>query len=106
MIDIKTFANGNLIKQISEGIEQILNNISDERSPAKAKRCLTVRITFRPDKTRKNIKINIETRINTAPIRSTETNMFVGQDAEGQPVFYNTEDQIPGQISVGITEGE
>ncbi|SHO50136.1 hypothetical protein [Anaerocolumna xylanovorans] len=104
-MDIDKFANGNLIKQIREGIKEILNNIADDRTPSKARRCLTIKITFRPNKDRKNIKIFIETKINKAPVRSTEANMFIGQNTNGEPVFYNSEVQIPGQISIEKMEG-
>lgn len=104
-MDLEKFANGNLVKQIREGIRTILDNIADDRTPTKARRCLTVKITFRPQKDRKNIKIFIETKINTAPIRSTETNMFVGKDTNGDPVFYNAAAQVPGQISIEKMEG-
>lgn len=104
-MDLEKFAKGNLTNQIREGIRKVLDNISDARTPARARRQLIIKITFKPGRERKNIKIFIETKINTAPIRSTESNMFVGRDITGEPVFYDTEDQIPGQISVGNVEG-
>ncbi|WP_024346556.1 hypothetical protein [Lacrimispora indolis] len=104
-MDLEKFAKGNLTSQIREGIQKILENISDARTPAKARRQLIIKITFKPGRDRKNIKIYIETKINTAPIRNTESNMFIGQNINGEPVFYDTEDQVPGQISVGNVEG-
>ena len=105
-MDLEKFAHGNLARQVIEGIRAILANISNDMTPAKAKRQLIIKITFHPEADRKNVKIGIETKINTAPIMSTETNMFIGQDISGKPVFYNSDDQIPGQISVCNLEGE
>ena len=105
-MDLEKFAHGNLARQIVEGIRAILANISNDMTPARAKRQLIIKITFHPEADRKNVKIGIETKINTAPIMSTETNMLIGQDISGKPVFYNSDDQIPGQISVCNLEGE
>lgn len=57
----------------------------------------------RPAKDRKNMKIQIETRVNKAPVRAAETNMFIGQELDGSPAFYTSDEQIPGQMR--LTEG-
>lgn len=102
-MNLERFAGGQLTSLIRKGIGEILDNIRDEGTTPQARRTLTVKITFRPAKDRKNIKIQIETRINKAPVRAAETNMFVGQELDGTPAFYTSDEQIPGQIR--ITEG-
>jgi len=104
-MDLETFAAGKLLKLIRSGIREILENISNDETPATAKRTLTIKITFKPEKDRKNLKVQIESKINKAPVRTVQTNMFVGQDTAGNPVFYPTHEQIPGQLSVENVEG-
>ncbi len=41
------------------------------------------------------MKIQIETRVNKAPVRAAETNMFIGQELGGSPAFYTSDEQIP-----------
>lgn len=98
-MDFEKFANGSLARLIREGIREVVDNISDERTPAHARRALNIKITFRPAGDRKNIKVGIETQIDKAPINSAEVNMFLGQDLNGDPVFYSTDEQIPGQLT-------
>lgn len=102
-MNLDKFAGGELTRLIRKGINEILDNIRDEGTTPQARRTLTVKITFRPAKDRKNMKIQIETRVNKAPVRATETNMFIGQELDGSPAFYTSDEQIPGQMR--ITEG-
>lgn len=48
-------------------------------NPEKA-RTLTIKITFKPDKSRKGIKTSIATNISLAPPEADETVMLIGQD--------------------------
>ena len=64
-----------------------------------------MKLFARPEKDRKNLKVQIESKINKAPVRTVQTNMFVGQDTTGNPVFYPAQEQIPGQLSVENVEG-
>ena len=82
-MNLDKFAGGELTRLIRKGINEILDNIRDEGTTPQARRTLTVKITFRPAKDRKNMKIQIETRVNKAPVRATETNMFIGQEFTG-----------------------
>lgn len=102
-MNLDKFAGGELTRLIRKGINEILDNIRDEGTTPQARRTLTVKITFQPAKDRKNMKIQIETRVNKAPVRATETNMFIGQELDGSPAFYTSDEQIPGQMR--ITEG-
>ena len=104
-MDLETFGGGKLTRLIRSGIQEILDNISNDETPATAKRTLTLKITFRPEKDRKKLKVQIESKINKAPVRTVQTNMFVGQDTAGNPVFYPAQEQIPGQLSVENVEG-
>lgn len=104
-MNLETFCGGKLTRLVRSGIQEILDNISDDETSATAKRTLTLKITFRPEMDRKNIKVQIETKINKAPVRTVETNMFVGKDIIGNPVFYSTKEQIAGQLSVENVEG-
>lgn len=104
-MDLERFSEGKLLKMIRDGIGEILDNIANSDTPPAAKRVLTIKVTFRPAKDRKNIKVQVETRINKAPVRTGESNMFVGEDLNGKPVFYPANEQIPGQLSVENVEG-
>lgn len=103
-MNLDKFAGGELTRLIRKGINEILDTDPQYKGTTpQAKRTLTVKITFRPAKDRKNMKIQIETRVNKAPVRATETNMFIGQELDGSPAFYTSDEQIPGQMR--ITEG-
>lgn len=80
-MNLDKFAGGELTRLIRKGINEILDNIRDEGTTPQARRTLTVKITFRP----------------------AETNMFIGQELDGSPAFYTSDEQIPGQMR--ITEG-
>jgi hypothetical protein len=56
-MNLDKFAGGELTRLIRKGINEILDNIRDEGTTPQARRTLTVKITFRPAKDRKNMKI-------------------------------------------------
>lgn len=95
---LESFGQGKLEELIREGIQEIIKNISDENTSPKQKRILDVKIIFNPEPDRKNIKVQIETRINKAPFRTEKQNMFLGKDLAGNESLYLAQEQIPGQM--------
>lgn len=79
-ISLDSLCGGALLERFQLAMAQIGRNIMDPNTNPEKARTLTIKITFKPDKSRKGIKTSIATNISLAPPEADETVMLIGQD--------------------------
>lgn len=79
-ISLDRLCGGALLERFQLAMAQIGRNIMDPNTPPEKARTLTIKLTFKPDKSRKGIKTSIATNISLAPPEADETMLLIGQD--------------------------
>lgn len=79
-ISLDRLCGGALLERFQLAMAQIGRNIMDPNTPPDKARTLTIKLTFKPDKSRKSIKTSIATNISLAPPEADETMLMIGQD--------------------------
>lgn len=71
---------GAVLERFRLGMAQIVRNIVDPNTDPEKNRTLTIKLTFKPDKSRRSVKTSVATNISLAPPLADETVLLVGQD--------------------------
>ena len=79
-ISLDSLCGGALLERFSLAMAQIGRNIVDPNTDPEKARSITIKITFKPDKSRRSLKTSIATNISMAPPVADETLMLIGQD--------------------------
>lgn len=79
-ISLDRLCGGALLERFQLAMAQIGRNIMDPNTPPDKARTLTIKLTFKPDKSRKSIKTSIATNISLAPPEADEMMLMIGQD--------------------------
>lgn len=80
MISLDRLCGGALLERFTSEMGKIARNIMDPNTDPEKNRTLTIKLTFKPDKSRRGIKTTIHTSVGLAPMVSEETMLMVGQD--------------------------
>lgn len=79
-ISFDRLCGGAALERFSLAMKQVAQNIMDPNTDPEKSRTLTIKLTFKPDKSRKGIKTSIATNISLAPPLADETMLLIGQD--------------------------
>lgn len=79
-ISLDGFAGGALLERFRLAMVQIGRNIMDPNTDPEKARSITIKITLKPDKSRRSIKTSIATNISLAPPVADETTLLIGKD--------------------------
>lgn len=80
MLSLDRICGGAVLERFRLAMRQILRNIMDPNTNPEKARTLTIKMTFKADKNRKNMKMQVSTNISLAPPEADETVMLIGQD--------------------------
>lgn len=96
---VSELQEGAVQERVDAEVKKIMSNILDMNTEFKAKRKLTIDITFESDETRKVIATTALVKSKLAPAASVATTMLVGRDYENGGVIQAAElkSGIPGQ---------
>ena len=83
---ILNLAAGAVPERVNEAFRKVMDNILDPNTKATAKRAITITYTFAPDEDRADIKIGIEVKEKTAPLKSVSTGLYMIADPNGIPM--------------------
>jgi hypothetical protein len=105
-IDIGQLADGAVSERIGLELQKVLDNIADPNTEWKAKRKLTIELTFSPDEDRDLSRINIKTVAKLTPARDVVTKIIIDQDGRGNAVGAELKSGIKGQMMINHVNGE
>jgi len=80
VISLDRLCGGALLERFTLAMSQISRNIMDPNTNPEKARTLTIKLTFKPDKSRQGIKTSVATNITLAPPEADETMMLIGKD--------------------------
>ena len=100
-IRLETLAGGALAEKVDEALVQVVRNIQDPNTEAKARRRVTIAIDFAPGKTRQAASVKISVTAKLAPAEAIDTQMLMGYDIRtGELGVSEIGDQISGQMNL------
>lgn len=111
-VSLTTIRRGAAIEMVDDAIQQALENVIDPNTEATAKRTVTLKLTFSPDKERETIGIDLAVKVGVAPQASVQSMAWVQHTTDGviavendprQPSLYG-EDGETAEV-VGIEKG-
>ncbi len=101
-INLEEFANGAFTIQVNRAIEQVMKNIQDPNTDAKAARKITVTVAFKPNEMRDFITTGVVTKTSLAPELGAVTAMTCGTDLKtGNVEAVEIGKELPGQMNIG-----
>lgn len=100
-INMEEFANGAFTTKVNRAIEQVMKNIQDPNTDAKAARKITVTVAFKPNETRDFITTGVVTKTSLAPELGAVTAMTCGTNLQtGAVEAVEVGNSLPGQMSI------
>ena len=102
-ISFDRLCGGAVLERLNMIMAQIARNIMDPNTDPEKNRTLTIKLTFKPDKSRKGIKTSISSSVSLAPLVADETMLLIGKDVRSgriEMTEYGDESQtisIPGE---------
>lgn len=104
MINLDKLAGGALAEQINDGLQRVLDNISDPNTSAKTKRKLSIVLTFTPDDQRQLADVAMEVKPTLATAAPSKTRIIIDRDSDGRAVGAEYRHGNPGQQAMIIDE--
>lgn len=79
-ISLDRLCGGALLERFRLAMESITRNIMDPNTDPEKNRTLTIKLTFKPSKSRTSIKTTIQTNVSLAPPLADETVLLAGRN--------------------------
>ena len=100
-INLQKLAGGAFAEKLNEALLQVADNIQNPNTDAVAKREITIKIKFAPNKTRQLVNTTISVTTKLAATEAIDTQMLMGKDLKtGQLEIAEYNGQTPGQLSL------
>lgn len=87
----QNIAGGALAEQVNAKLKDVLDNIDDPNTPAKAKRELNIKITFAPNEDRDRFDLTAAVATKLAGLKTIESSAFL-VNQRGERIAYERED--------------
>ncbi|MCL2174414.1 MAG: hypothetical protein FWB73_00060 [Treponema sp.] len=101
-VQLDTIQNGAVLELFDEELNKVLANIEDQNTAPNQERSVTIKVSLKPDKTRKVGEIKIQVSSSLAKIKPTESFLFFDRDSEtGKLAAY---DDDPGPELPGLKD--
>ncbi len=104
MINLEKFAGGALSEKFNMAFQEVLENIADPNTGHKAKRKITVDLTFEPNEERELSQVDIQVKTKLAPSKSVGTTILIDRDGQGGIIASEYNNQIKGQQFIRVDE--
>ena len=100
-IELSTIQNGAVLDLFNEELRKVLLNIEDENTTANSERSIIIKVTIKPDKTRRTGEVKVQVSANLAKVKPAESFVFFDRDENGTYSAYSDE---PGPLLPGIED--
>lgn len=98
-------ARGAVIERIDLEMFRVMENVQDLNTEPSKTRSITIKVAFKPDNSRENIKVSYQVQSSLAPAAPIETSLYAGM-RKGKIFAVENIPQIPGQMALNNTEQE
>jgi hypothetical protein len=114
-VDLETLGDGAAIALVNREFQKVWDNIADANTVAKAKRSVTLTISFTPDLDRKKAEVDIEVKSSLAPNRGSDATIWFGKKdgkivaAEANPnqqMLFGDKEKKLSMVPIKREEGE
>lgn len=85
-------------------VERVVANIMDPNTAAKAKRKITITLTFTPDDYRQQIGMDAQAKTSLVPVQPVRTNLCITKGRDGELLLAEMTPQVPGQVDMDGVE--
>ena len=99
-ISMDRFKGGALLELFNRAMRQIASNIMDPNTDPEKARTLTIKMTLKPDKSRRSMKTSFAANVSLAPPLAEETVMLIGQDTRTGNIQMGEIDDQSNAVSV------
>lgn len=82
-VSLATLMGGLAVERFDDEMQNVLKNIVDPNTPAKAKRSIKLEVTFKPDRDRDMGHIEIAVSSKLAPAEKAQTRVFIAMTKSG-----------------------
>ena len=96
-LKLTEIAEGGLQEKFNEVHQKVIENIHDPNTDHKAKRTVTIKLTYEADKNRETIGLQSDVSCKTAPPVGVASTLIVGADNDGQIVGKELRSGMRGQ---------
>lgn len=100
-VSLETLSEGSAVALVNRELQKIWDNIADLNTKPKAKRAVTLTLTFMPDDDRKRAQVDIDVKSTLAPDRGAGATIWFGKidgkngAAEANPLQVGLFDKKP-----------
>ena len=102
-IELRELVGGALQEQFAKSFEHVIENMQNPNTPYKAKRSITVKLTFMQNEKRDDVKCGIAVTEKLAAHSPMETSFAVGKDLRTGEVFAKEYGkQVRGQLAMDM----
>ena len=100
-VRLAELVGGALQEKFSKSLERVIENLLDINTPYKARRSISIKISFDQNEKRDDVKVHIDVTEKLAPQGAIETAFSIGKDLEtGEIRAEEYGKQIKGQLSL------
>jgi len=102
-LELQSIQNGVVMEMFDEELHKVLANIEDENTVPNSERSITIKISIKPDKTRRTGEVKIQAASTLAKIRPAESFVLFDKGKDGKFSAYADN---PGPVLPGLTGEE
>ena len=97
-VELQALQNGAVLDLFEEELRKVLANIEDENTAANVERSITIKVSIKPDKTRRTGEVKSQVYSTLAKIKPAESFLFFDKDEEGRFSVYEDDPgpELPG----------
>lgn len=106
-LQLSELANGAIQEKLNGELEKVFANIHDPNTSATAKRCVTIKLEFKPDENRQVVTVSSDFSVKVAPVEGVSTTVLTGKDiATGKVEAHELKSVAPGQTYIDTEDGK
>lgn len=100
-VELKNLVGGALQEKFNRAFEKVVENLQDSNTSFKAKRGITIKLSFEQNEARNDVSVSIDVSEKLAPEAGMKTSFAIGKDLKTGELFAEEYGkQIKGQMSI------
>lgn len=100
-VELKDLIGGALQEKFNKAFEKVIENLQDSNTSFKAKRGITIKLSFEQNEARNDVSVSVDVLEKLAPQAGMKTSFAIGKDLKTGELFAEEYGkQIKGQMSI------